>query len=127
MAGARWVSALLQPVHKGIKILSCTGKFNIKVTVLHLIFQSDNLAALLSRFKPDDTIVFFENATFCLMAGHALQDQISEAIQKNSQVFVLKEDVEARGLQYLLNGIQMIDYNGLVKLTEQHPVCKTWR
>ena len=94
--------------------------------MLHLIFRSQNLSACIDRVSEGDAVVFFEHATFCLMKGHTLQTHIHNVLQKNVVLCVLQDEVDARGLQSLIDGVQRIDYAGFVKLTEQYPVCKTW-
>ena len=37
-------------------------------------------------------------------------------------VYALDADLEARGLTALIDGIQVIDYDGFVELVEQHHV-----
>ena len=37
-------------------------------------------------------------------------------------VYALEADLEARGLAALMDGIQVIDYDGFVELVEQHHV-----
>ncbi len=96
--------------------------------MLHLVFQSSLDQALLQRIETGDTIVFFENAIYRLLAKGNLNLELTKIQQQGVCLNVLKEDLDLRGLNSgeLVLGVQLIDYLELVELTEQHKLIKTW-
>lgn len=95
--------------------------------MLHLIFQSTFDDSLLQRIDSDD-VVFLENSIFRLINGSALTEKLQEMRQRNIQLYVLKSDLETRGIDasQLATDFIIIDYPGLVELTEKNKVIRTW-
>ncbi len=46
---------------------------------------------------------------------------VAEALAQRP-IYALKADLEARGVRRLVDGVQVIDYEGFVELVEQHHV-----
>jgi len=65
----------------------------------------------------DDAVVLIEEAVYIAI----------ETINSDARVYVLTEDVTARGLQELVKeGFDKIDYAGFVELSEAHKKSITW-
>jgi len=78
------------------------------VSVLFLLFKSPfkkNVAELIESFECKKAVVLFENAVYY------------EGYPENTEVFVLKDDAEARGVSA---DAKMIDYNDVVELIEKY-------
>lgn len=96
--------------------------------MLHLIFQSTPDKPLLQRVGENDALVFLESAVFCLIKGSALSDELQQISQRNIQLYTLSSDIKTRGIDptEMVKDIHIIDYSGLVKLTEDNKVIHTW-
>ncbi|MCK5829919.1 MAG: sulfurtransferase complex subunit TusB [Methylococcales bacterium] len=96
--------------------------------MLHLIFQSTFDGSLLHRMDSGDDLVFLESSVFRLIKGSGLTDELQKMIKLNINLYVLKCDLEIRGIDAseLVLGFDIIDYSGLVQLTEKNKVIRTW-
>ena len=80
-----------------------------------------NLKSLL-RIAPDgEPILLYEDGVYAAAEGAASEDLIKQALDQHP-VYALQADLEARGLVSLIDGIQVVDYEGFVELVEQHHV-----
>jgi tRNA 2-thiouridine synthesizing protein B len=80
-----------------------------------------NLASALRIAPAGEPIVLYEDGVYAAIAGAASKDLIAQALADHP-VYALKEDLEARGLDSVVEGIQVIGYDGFVELVEQHHV-----
>jgi len=95
--------------------------------MLHLIFQSPIEIAILDRIDSGDDVVFLENSVLRILKNGLLQNTLAQLLSR-SRLYVLSEDIEARGItaDQLIEGIEAIDYGGLVVLTFKNPVIQSW-
>jgi tRNA 2-thiouridine synthesizing protein B len=95
--------------------------------MLHLIFQSPIDMAILERIDSGDDVVFLENSVLRILKEGSLGDILSQLLKRN-RLCVLADDIEIRGIvtDELVNGIEVIDYSGLVGLTVKNPVIQSW-
>jgi tRNA 2-thiouridine synthesizing protein B len=95
--------------------------------MLHLIFQSPIEIAILERFDSEDDVVFLENSVLRILKKGSLCDILTQLLKRN-RLCVLADDIEVRGIvtAELVNGIEVIDYSELVRLTVKNPVIQTW-
>ena len=95
--------------------------------MLHLIFQSPIDIAILERIDSGDDVVFLENAVLRILQNSSLSGTLTRLLKQN-RLCVLADDIEARGIvaDELVNGVDVIDYTELVKLTVKNPVIQTW-
>lgn len=96
--------------------------------MLHLIFQSPIDGSVLQRIDSGDDIVFQENAIFSINKKGLLKEELLNMLNNNIQLYALSNDLDARGVSgaELVMGIEIIDYNSLVGLTEKNKVIRTW-
>ena len=80
-----------------------------------------NLKSALRIAPADEPILLYEDGVFAAAAGAASEDLIRRALQHHP-VYALKADLEARGVRSLVDGVQIVDYQGFVELVEQHNV-----
>jgi tRNA 2-thiouridine synthesizing protein B len=80
-----------------------------------------NLASAVRIAPAGEPIVLYEDGVYAAVAGAASEGLIAEALA-DRPVYALREDLEARGIDSLVDGIQVIDYDGFVELVEQHHV-----
>jgi tRNA 2-thiouridine synthesizing protein B len=95
--------------------------------MLHLIFQSPIEIATLDRIDSGDDVVFLENAVLRILQNGNLSETMTQILTQN-RLCVLAEDIEVRGIaaHELVNGIDVIDYSELVRLTVKNPVIQSW-
>lgn len=95
--------------------------------MLHLIFQSPVDLAILERIDSGDDVVFLESAVLRILQNGNLSETLMHLLTQN-RLCVLVEDIEVRGIaaNELVNGIDVIDYSELVKLTIKNPVIQSW-
>lgn len=92
---------------------------------LHIITRSDSQSQsihhCLSFIGTNDTLLFIEDGTYCI-----LNNALSEKMQsKRIQCYYLQPDLVARGLA--VNGnVEAINYAAFVTLTENHYPSQTW-
>ena len=80
-----------------------------------------NLETCLAIAPEGEPILLYEDGVYGAMDGGHLSDRIKEALERHP-IYALEADLEARGIQRILDGIQVIDYDGFVGLVEEHNV-----
>jgi sulfur relay protein TusB/DsrH len=95
--------------------------------MLHLIFQSPIDMAILERIDSGDDVVFLENSVLRILKNGYLSDTLTQLLEQN-RLYVLADDIAVRGIvaDELVNGIEVIDYSELVRLTVKNPVIQSW-
>ena len=93
--------------------------------VLYMINKSplmhNNLETCLRIAPPDEPILLYEDAVYAVAPGTKTEALLKGAVQSHP-VYALKADLEARGLQQCIEGVEVIDYDGFVALVEEHDV-----
>ena len=85
-------------------------------------FQSNSIQSNLALIADDDAVLLIENAVYAIK--HAAMLEL--LINRGSQLFILKEDCDARGLTNISDNIQQMDYAGFVELTLQYEKVVSW-
>jgi tRNA 2-thiouridine synthesizing protein B len=80
-----------------------------------------NLRSMLRIAPADAPILLYEDGVYAAAKGATSEELIRQALEQHP-VYALQADLEARGLPSLVEGIQVIDYEGFVELVEQHHV-----
>jgi len=80
-----------------------------------------NLKSLLRITPAGEPILLYEDGVYAAATGTASEHLTQQALEQHP-VYALQADLEARGLVSLVDGIQVIDYDGFVELVEQHHV-----
>jgi tRNA 2-thiouridine synthesizing protein B len=78
-----------------------------------------SVGSMLKYAHKGSPILFFEDGVYCAMAGTAVSEKMSEVLNDHP-LYVLKEDLTARGIDNIIDGITQVDYAGFVDLVEQH-------
>ncbi len=89
--------------------------------MLHIVKHHRILAEVLSYSSGDDTILLTEDAIYAALAGHECYPELSCA----RKIYCLSADVAARGVE-VAAGINLLDFDGFVRLTELHTSSLTW-
>jgi tRNA 2-thiouridine synthesizing protein B len=85
-------------------------------------FTAGNLKSCLRYAVKETPILLYEDAVYGAMAGTALEPMMKDALKKHD-IYALKEDLSARGVDKTIDGIQVVDYAGFVDLVEKLNVC----
>jgi tRNA 2-thiouridine synthesizing protein B len=80
-----------------------------------------NLKSVLRLAPGGEPILLYEDGVYAAAQGTASENLIQQALNQHP-VYALQADLQARGLSSLVDGIQVIDYEGFVELVEQHHV-----
>jgi len=80
-----------------------------------------NLKSLLGLAPEGEPILLYEDGVYAAAPG-AASDKLTEQALERHPVYALKADLDARGLTNVIDGIQIVDYDGFVELVEQHHV-----
>ena len=96
--------------------------------MLHLIYQTALENAVIQRIESSDDVVFFENAVLRLNKTSQQRTELEQMLANNVHLYVLSDELEIRGVNTdeLVSGIAVIDYSGLVTLTEKNKIIRTW-
>lgn len=93
--------------------------------MLHMInkspFKSDSLSSALRFAQDNDPILLIEDGVYGAAEGTSVAEAVKANMGKNP-VYALQGDVKARGVNRLIDGVKVIDYDGFVELVEAHQV-----
>lgn len=86
-----------------------------------------SLQSCLRITQKDSAIILIEDAVIAAKKDGQLEELIKNSCQK-IKYFVLEPDLKARGIKtdQLIKGIELVDYNGFVKLTVKYNGVQTW-
>jgi tRNA 2-thiouridine synthesizing protein B len=96
--------------------------------LLHTISQSPDagpaLGDCLRVLKAGSKVLLIEDGVY---AGRRLSDASTALTSSGCQVYALRADVEARGLQgTMATGIELVDYAGFVSLATECHAVQSW-
>jgi len=80
-----------------------------------------NLETCLTIAPEGEPILLYEDGVYAALDGGRLSKRIKQALERHP-IYALEADLEARGIQRITEGIQVIDYDGFVGLVEEHNV-----
>ncbi len=85
-------------------------------------FDRSALASCLASAQPDDHILLFEDGVFAAKAGTKYESMVKEAAGKY-KVYALGPDLQARGIDAIVDGVEICDYAGFVALAADNVMC----
>jgi tRNA 2-thiouridine synthesizing protein B len=100
-------------------------------TMLHLVNKSptdrNSLDSCLRLAKTGSSVLLIEDGVYAALAKATHADAISGRMN-DLTFYVLGPDVSARGLadKTLVDGINVVDYEGFVDLVVEHEVAQSW-
>jgi tRNA 2-thiouridine synthesizing protein B len=96
------------------------------VQMLYMVNKSppttNSLDSALRIAPPGDPIMLYEDGVYAAWPGSRGAHLLIAALA-DRPVYALQADLEARGIQRILDGVQVVDYCGFVELVEQHDVA----
>jgi tRNA 2-thiouridine synthesizing protein B len=99
--------------------------------MLHIVnkspFDRNALDSCLRLAAPGSSILLIEDGVYAAVANAAQADKIADRMG-NVSFYALGPDVAARGLSDtpLIDGIDVVDYEGFVDLVTEHDVTQSW-
>ena len=98
--------------------------------ILHTVnkspFSQNTLRSCLRVVSNEDSVVLIEDGVYAALDDSSCSELIKNALQRVA-VYSLLPDLKARGIeQRIIHGIQTIDYNDFVSLTEKHACVQSW-
>ncbi|MHB9033066.1 MAG: sulfurtransferase complex subunit TusB [Anaerolineae bacterium] len=90
-------------------------------TVNKAPLSSGSLSSVLRIAPAGAPILLYEDGVYAVLPSAASAAVLSKALSAHP-IYALEADLEARGLQTHIDGIQVIDYAGFVELVEQNDV-----
>jgi tRNA 2-thiouridine synthesizing protein B len=98
--------------------------------MLHTVNKSplerNALDSCLRHAAPGAAVLLIEDGVYGAMQGTSFTTRLQQAL-KSVEVYALRPDVEARGIQHkMLEGISLIDYGGFVDLVVKHSPVMAW-
>lgn len=99
--------------------------------MLHIVnkspFERNALESCLRLAKPGSSVLLIEDAVYAALekASHA---ETLAARMEDFSFYVLGPDVSARGLSDapLVEGVNVVDYEGFVDLVADHDAAQSW-
>ena len=90
-------------------------------------FERNALESCLRLAKAGSSVLLFEDGVIGAMRDTRFSEKIIQAMEDLS-FYVLGPDIKARGLNNdkVIDGIQVVDYNGFVDLTTEHDSVQSW-
>ena len=82
-------------------------------------FTSSTLESCLRFVREGDVILLLEDGVYAAASDTSKSGLIEDTLKKHP-VYAIKADLKARGLEKLISGVQLADYNDFVKLLEEH-------
>lgn len=94
---------------------------------LHLLNTVNGLDKCLHALSPNAHLLLFEEGVYCGIHESDPAEKL-QATTKTLTLYALESDLQSRGLtaEMMIPSIQLIDYSGFVKLTEQYPSVCAW-
>ena len=101
------------------------------MSALHIVnkspFERNTLESCLRLAAKGSAVLLFEDGVIGAMKNTKHSDAVATAMSDIS-FYVLGPDIKARGLSdsNVIDGINVIDYDGFVDLTTEHNTVQSW-
>lgn len=99
--------------------------------MLHLVnkspFEKNSLASCLRLSKDGSTVLMIEDGVYGAMQGTEIESDVVSSLAEKS-IYVLGPDLKARGIDEsnLIEGVEIVDYDGFVKLAAAASKTQSW-
>lgn len=101
------------------------------MSTLHTInkspFDRNSFGSCMRVISDGDAILFIEDGVYAATAGTSFSDAVKAATNSHT-VYVLGPDLSARGMSNdsVVEGINVVDYEGFVDLVVEHDKTNSW-
>ncbi len=82
-------------------------------------FSHNALESCLRFINEGDVVLLTEDGVLAAMAETSKSSMV-KGVLANHKVYALQADLKARSVDALIEGVEVIDYDGWVKLLEEH-------
>tara|TARA_B100000965_G_scaffold41466_1_gene30497 strand:+ start:224 stop:526 length:303 start_codon:yes stop_codon:yes gene_type:complete len=99
--------------------------------MLHTInkspFENSTMSSCIAMCSQDSSILFIEDGVISVMKSTKFSELVENAL-KEFKMYVLKPDLEARGLSLnnVIEGVEIVGYDEFVDLTTEHKTVQSW-
>lgn len=95
--------------------------------MLHIVNRLPLERSLIDRTSPGDTLLLIESAVYSARRTDSAAEILEKALPR-LRICVLGPDLEARGIdpEEMIDGIEIVDYGGFVRLTVENRVVHSW-
>lgn len=101
------------------------------MTILHTVnkspFEKNSLESCLKHATQGSAILLIEDGVYGALQGTTISSAVKDAMGSVS-IYALQPDIDARGFNQdrLLENVELVDYNGFVKLATEHDMVQSW-
>ena len=101
------------------------------MSILHIVNKSpydrNALDSCLRLALPGSAVLLIEDGVYAARKPSSAADKLQQALESHL-LYALQADLEARGIaaESLIDGIQLVDYDGFVKLTTEYDKTQSW-
>jgi len=89
-------------------------------------FEHRALETCLRFARQGSSVLLMEDGVYAAARDTAVTQKMQDAL-KRVQIYALKPDVEARGMQNrVMDGVRLVDYGGFVELVVEHNAVQSW-
>ena len=90
-------------------------------------FETHSLETCLGLAKPGSDILLIEDGVYAATVGTTVSAMVEQTMESSS-VFALAPDLKARGIgpDQVIAGIQLVGYDGFVKLSVTNERVQCW-
>lgn len=101
------------------------------MSTLHTVnkspFSHTTLASCLGVCQPGDALLLIEDGVYGALASSPHAEQLRRARDAGVRLYALDSDLSARGLSgQQMDGIELTDYAGFVRLSAQQQRTQSW-
>ena len=101
------------------------------MSILHTVnkspFEKNSLDECLSHSTDGSAILLLEDGVYAAMQGTNVETALKDAMA-SKKVYALGPDIKLRGLsaEKVIDGVEIVDYNSFVDLTESNDKVQAW-
>lgn len=90
-------------------------------------FGNDSLQTCLRYARPGSDILLIEDGVYALVKGSSVEGAVKSGME-SCKIYALGPDLKARGVadEKLLDGVEVVDYDGFVKLAVDNDKVQNW-
>jgi len=97
--------------------------------MLHIVNKSPLANGSLDsvqRLARSGAVLLIEDAVYAATRGQGAEPKLRELMAR-LKVYALAPDLQARGVaERVIDGVELVDYDGFVDLVVDHPHCQSW-
>ena len=101
------------------------------MSVLHIVnkspFDRNSLDSCMRLASAGSAILLIEDGVYAVQKKSSAAARVQQAMA-NHPVYALQPDLQARGVTHdsIIDGIELVDYDGFVKLTTEYDKTQSW-